>query len=220
MHCIKKSAKLALATAIILFSTLLLAKQAPTSKSSSIAISAAHNVQASKKKMSSKILKKNSKTSRKRSAKTTGKNSEKALTKARPPTMYETSERIVLSAKDTACLTKNVYHEARGEPYAGKLAVAQVTLNRVDSRQWGFSVCHVVYAPSQFSWTADPGKRYKIPSNADWALSQRIVHDYTQGLRVTQLEDAQYFHAKRLGRPHWTKKLKKSAYIGNHVFYE
>ena len=134
--------------------------------------------------------------------------------------MHNTSERIVLNAKETACLTKNVYHEARGEPYAGKLAIAQVTLNRVDSRQWGFSVCNVVYAPSQFSWTTDPGKRYKAPSDADWMLSQRIVYDYTQGLRITQLEDAQYFHAKRLGRPQWTRQLQKRVAIGNHVFYE
>lgn len=219
MHCIKKPAKLALATAIILFSTLLLAKQAPISKSSHVSQKAS----ISQKKTSSKVLKKTSTTSRRSLVKATRKHSAKVLTKARPSTIYEThetSERILLSAKDTACLTKNVYHEARGEPYAGKLAVAQVTLNRVDSRQWGFSVCRVVYAPSQFSWTADPSKRYKIPNNSDWTLSQRIVHDYTQGLRVTQLEDAQYFHAKRLGRPQWTKKLKKSAYIGNHVFYE
>lgn len=219
MHCIKKSAKLALATAIILFSTFSLAKQTSIDKSSPNSQKAS----ISQKKTSANVLKKTSETSRGSSAKATKQHSAKALAKARLPTMYEThktSERIVLSAKDTACLTKNIYHEARGEPYAGKLAVAQVTLNRVDSRQWGFSVCHVVYSPSQFSWTADPGKRYKIPNNVDWTISQGIVHDYTQGLRVTQIEDAQYFHAKRLGRPQWTKKLKKSAYIGNHVFYE
>lgn len=208
MHCIKKSAKLALATAIILLSTLSLAKKAPISKSSH----ASHKA--------SMPQKKTAKTSRTVSVKGIDRHSGKPQTKAAHPMMHQTSERIRLNAQDTTCLTKNVYHEARGEPYAGKLAIAQVTLNRVVSGQWGLSVCRVVYAPSQFAWTANSNERYHAPNNADWMLSQRVVHDYTQGFRVTQLEDAQYFHAKRLGRPHWTKKLKKSADLGNHVFYE
>lgn len=136
------------------------------------------------------------------------------------PVTHKITKHVRLSAKEMACLTRNVYHEARGEPYIGKLAVAQVTWNRVESRQWGSSVCNVVYAPSQFSWTADPSKRFNSPRNADWALSQRIVADYTQGLRVTQLDDATYFHATRLGRPQWTRNLKRRMAIGNHVFYD
>lgn len=144
----------------------------------------------------------------------------KAPSKAKAPVTYKSAKRVRLSAKDTACLTRNVYHEARGEPYAGKLAVAQVTWNRVQSRQWGSSVCNVVYAPAQFSWTADPSKRFKSPRNADWFTSERIVSDYTQGLRVTRLDDATYFHATRLGRPQWTRHLTKRLAIGNHVFYD
>ena len=140
--------------------------------------------------------------------------------KVRTPVTYKSDERIRMTAKDKACLTRNVYHEARGEPYAGKLAVAQVTWNRKISRQWGTSLCNVVYAPSQFSWTADPNKRFKSPRNLDWLTSEKIVADYGQGLRVSTLEDAQYFHAKHLGRPHWTRHLKKRAAIGNHVFYD
>ena len=43
------------------------------------------------------------------------------------------------------CLAKNVYHEARGESKAGKLAVAHVTLNRVHSDEFPDTVCGVVY---------------------------------------------------------------------------
>ena len=31
------------------------------------------------------------------------------------------------------CLAKNIYYEAGGEPFEGKVAVAQVTLNRAES---------------------------------------------------------------------------------------
>ena len=32
------------------------------------------------------------------------------------------------------CLAMNIYHEARSEPIAGRVAVAEVTLNRVESK--------------------------------------------------------------------------------------
>ena len=34
------------------------------------------------------------------------------------------------------CLATNIYHEARGESFAGKVAVANVTHNRVDSKRY------------------------------------------------------------------------------------
>ena len=65
------------------------------------------------------------------------------------------------------CLTENIYFEARGQGQAGWLAVAQVTLNRVEDRRFPNTVCEVVkqgltYASGQpirnkcqFSWYCD-----------------------------------------------------------------
>ena len=36
-------------------------------------------------------------------------------------------------AKQLDCLTRNIYWEAATEPFEGKVAVAQVTINRVES---------------------------------------------------------------------------------------
>src|SRR5437016_1071276 len=44
-----------------------------------------------------------------------------------------------------ACLARNVYFEARGEPLAGQFAVAEVTMNRKASRLFPRTVCAVVY---------------------------------------------------------------------------
>jgi len=62
-----------------------------------------------------------------------------------------------------ACLARNVYFEARGEPLAGQFAVAEVTMNRKASRLFPRTVCDVVYQQSwdpvrkrlvgAFSWT-------------------------------------------------------------------
>ena len=43
----------------------------------------------------------------------------------------------------------NIYHEARGEPVKGQIAVGTVTMNRAN---WDVKeICPVVYAPKQFS---------------------------------------------------------------------
>ena len=43
------------------------------------------------------------------------------------------------------CLAINIYREAGYEPFEGKVAVAQVTLNRVQAGVFGKDVCGVVY---------------------------------------------------------------------------
>lgn len=42
------------------------------------------------------------------------------------------------------CLAKNIYFESRNQPWVGKLAVAQVTLNRVADSRFPDSICDVV----------------------------------------------------------------------------
>ena len=201
MHLTFKTAKIAFATAILLACAPALAKTNAH----------AHPSKTQAQKPKPKFIKAGKK------AKPTV--AKKVQHKKLPPT-YKSTERVHLSAKDMACLTRNVYYESRGEPYAGRLAIAQVTGTRVEARQWGRSICNVVYAPIQFSWTSDPSKRYKSPRNAEWLSSERIVQDYAQGIRVKGLENATHFHAVSLGRPSWTRRLKPVMTVGNHVFYD
>ena len=62
------------------------------------------------------------------------------LTLKKINTLKETqfvSSKDVISIRDRErqldCLAKNIYHEAAGEPFEGKVAVAQVTMNRAES---------------------------------------------------------------------------------------
>ena len=64
---------------------------------------------------------------------------------------------MVVTASALLCLTMNVYHESRGEPESGQMAVAYVTLNRAVSQNR--DVCSVVYEKSQFSWTMQNVKK-------------------------------------------------------------
>ena len=46
----------------------------------------------------------------------------------------KTYQTVKATKSELLCLAKNIYYEARGEPLQGKIAVAQVTLNRVTHR--------------------------------------------------------------------------------------
>jgi len=72
-------------------------------------------------------------------------------------------------ARQLRCLTQNIYWEAASEPFEGKVAVAQVTLNRANSSQFPNDICAVVYQKNviyskvvcQFSWYCDGTHRVK-----------------------------------------------------------
>ena len=55
---------------------------------------------------------------------------------------------------DRFCLAQNIYFEAGNQPFSGKLAVANVTLNRVSDTQFPDTVCDVVYQTKKYkpSW--------------------------------------------------------------------
>jgi spore germination cell wall hydrolase CwlJ-like protein len=123
--------------------------------------------------------------------------------------------------REVDCLAKNIYFEAKGEPRAGKIAVAEVTMNRVKSKQFPRSVCAVVYQKTkgtcQFSWVCE-GKKV-IRNRAAWKESLQIAEtililDRKYGI----IGSAKYFHADYVD-PSWAEKKKLIRKIGNHIFY-
>ena len=128
----------------------------------------------------------------------------------------QTNEQISYTVKDEKCLAKNIYYEAGIESDKGKYAVAQVTINRLKSGKWGDSVCSVVHAKSQFSWTLK--KKLETPSGNAWADSQWIAHRVLHGDRVAQLDKAMFYHADYV-KPKWRDPVAKIQQIGQHIFY-
>ena len=114
------------------------------------------------------------------------------------------------------CLAKNIYHESRGEPFWGKVAVAQVTLNRVRSAQYSNTVCGVVYQHAQFSWTLDRTKR--IREDDAWQEANKIAHAVLSGRLKLPNFNALYYHTHKV-KPRWRKTKQVVATIGNHIFY-
>lgn len=115
---------------------------------------------------------------------------------------------------DLNCIAKAVYYEANVEPYEGKVAVAQVIINRTKNANRPKSICAVVKQPGQFSWyypgVLDDkiGYQYKI-------LAQEVLDERHEAL----LPGAEYFHRDIGHRPKWTKNLQPLGKIGHHIFY-
>lgn len=124
-----------------------------------------------------------------------------------------------LSHKETQCLAKNIYHEARGEGLAGMVGVAQVTLNRADRQYRGkSSICGVVHDSNQFSWTADNQSRQKKLNQSSWQQSLHVAQLVLLGIRIKELEESIYFHSYKNKSPPWSKDLPINKRIGSHIY--
>jgi hypothetical protein len=130
--------------------------------------------------------------------------------------LIQTSEKVNYTAADRDCLAKNIYYEAGVEPIDGKYAVAQVTLNRLKTQRWGKSICSVVHAPKQFSWTLR--KHHEKPRGAAWEDSRTVAAHMLAGKRVRPLLEAQHYHADYV-KPKWASRVAKIQQIGRHIFY-
>ena len=128
-------------------------------------------------------------------------------------TAYQT---VKATNAELLCLAKNIYYEARGEPMHGKIAVAQVTLNRVTHRtQFEASICGVVYAKNQFSWTME---KHREPRGEAWLEAQALAKAVVIGTAHLPKFKALYFHNLTV-KPKWNQTKELVARIGNHIFY-
>jgi hypothetical protein len=133
--------------------------------------------------------------------------------------IFEEVKPLKLSRREVDCLVRNVYYEAGTESPIGKIAVAQVTLNRVQTGYWGKHVCDVVYAPAQFSWTKDEDRLIERPNGKLWHETQIAVSTFLEnGVRIKQLDRALFYHADYV-HPFWRDNKKMIGQIGSHIFY-
>jgi len=128
---------------------------------------------------------------------------------------------------DLMCLARNVYHEARGEPTAGQHAVAEVTLNRVASRQFPGTVCDVVYEKrfdskrnrlvGAFSWTELDS--ISKPTGLAWRRAVKAAEAIYDKQQEPTVKGALFYHSDSI-EPSWAREKKQVATIGSHMFYE
>ena len=137
----------------------------------------------------------------------------------------------LVNPEELECMSKNIYFEAALESTAGKLAVAQVTMNRVNSARYPNTVCKVVYQGRhyksglpvknrcQFSWYCD-GKLDVPHSGAMWRDSNDIaMYVLTTPSLIDITDGATHYHADYISSPRWADPKRKTVEIDTHIFY-
>ena len=144
---------------------------------------------------------------------------------------------LLIDDKEVMCMAKNIFFEAAIESTAGKLAVAQVTLNRVNSKYYPNTVCEVVYEGPhytasnglqlpvrdrcQFSWYCDGKGDEPRQDTRLWTDTQELAKYVL--LRQDDLLDitdgALNYHADYIDAPRWAGRKHRTAKIDTHIFY-
>jgi spore germination cell wall hydrolase CwlJ-like protein len=128
--------------------------------------------------------------------------------------------------RQLTCLATNIYYEAGNQPFEGKVAVAQVTINRTESGLYPADICKTIYQKNivfekvlcQFSWVCDRAVMARAINNATFKESEEVAKKVLlEGFRLPSLKDAMYFHGDYIN-PGW--KREKITKIGNHIFYK
>jgi N-acetylmuramoyl-L-alanine amidase len=116
------------------------------------------------------------------------------------------------NSNDVYLLARVVYGEARGEPYTGKVAVAAVVLNRIDSSQFPDSLSGVVYQPGAFS-VVDDGQINLSPDQE----ALRAARDAFNGWDPSG-GALFYYNPYRISGSSWMWTRQVIVTIGDHNF--
>lgn len=138
--------------------------------------------------------------------------------------------------QDIECLASNIYHEARGEPVKGRIAVGFVTLNRVKSNKFPNTICRVVYQAvhsswwrtvhgkqvpvrnqCQFSWYCD-GRPDTIYSEKEWIKAISLAKLVLSNAFFDPTFGSTFYHADSVS-PAWASSFTHTVTINKHMFY-
>lgn len=123
--------------------------------------------------------------------------------------------------KEVDCLAENIYHEAGYESEKGQVAVALVTMNRVNDERFPKHICEVVKQKTngtcQFSWYCmkvalnkrSEAYQQSLKAALHVYANYDLIDDFTKG--------SLYYHADYVN-PRW--KLNRTVVIGRHIFYK
>lgn len=155
---------------------------------------------------------------------------------------------VQLDLAEVQCMADNIYFEGRNESAAGQMAIALVTMNRVESDAYPNTICEVVkqgprYKNNpdlpvrwrcQFSWFCD-GRSDKIPlmytkGKRKGQIRQRVYDVYAETIKHAVIvmagnttdftEGSTHYYAHNIVTPTWatSDKMQKVTVIDNHTF--
>lgn len=126
------------------------------------------------------------------------------------------SPKNIYTEDDLTCMTRAIYHEARGETYKGQVAVGWVILNRLKSDLFPKKICDVVYQPKQFT---DLDGRMVFANGDEFYSSKKAAKQVLNSEVLDPVDGMKCFYAQRKVRRKFHGK-RPSIIIGNHTFWD
>jgi spore germination cell wall hydrolase CwlJ-like protein len=139
----------------------------------------------------------------------------------------------VVDPKQLACMAKNIFYEASGEPLLGQAAVARVVMNRIN-HGFGSNPCNVIYQATyvekeneygdtykaklcQFSWVCE-NKGEPNKNSPRYIQAKNIAYEVMANDAYAEVvpKSTLFFHNISVS-PSWPYQQVKK--IGNHIFY-
>jgi spore germination cell wall hydrolase CwlJ-like protein len=143
-------------------------------------------------------------------------------------------------AKQRHCLAEAILFEAGNQPFVGKIAVGEVIMNRVKSKKYPNTICAVVHQGKHNRWWKRKHNKvvpirnkcqfsYYCDGRSDrtnrWArtktwqdvLNATIYLSTLPNISVTN--GATHYHASYV-TPAWSKYLRSTVQIQDHIFYK
>lgn len=112
-------------------------------------------------------------------------------------------------SQEELLLARLVRAEAQGEPFEGKVAVARVVLNRVESDKFPDTIEEVIYQSGQFQPVSNGSINKPATKEAKEAVKQA---------KNTSSNDSLYFYNPDIATSDWLDSRPTTKVIGNHVF--
>ncbi|MGG1679975.1 cell wall hydrolase [Neobacillus sp. NRS-1170] len=122
---------------------------------------------------------------------------------------------VSISNAEKDLFARLVEAEAKGESYEGKLAVATVVLNRVDSPQFPNTVTGVIKQVVGDVYAFSPVQNGAINKPASDESKRAVEEALT---RKDRLSDSLYFYNPKITSDKWIRTRTVVKTIGHHVF--
>lgn len=129
-------------------------------------------------------------------------------------------------APEVRILAALAYGEARNQGRKGMVAIMHVALNRLDSGKWGDTLEDVVFAPKQFSAFNAGDVNLRLiarmaltDGDKDWQRCKDVARRVLAGEIKDPTAGSLFYHEQSIS-PAWSRKMKRVARIGKHVFWK
>ncbi|MGM7722277.1 cell wall hydrolase [Metabacillus sp. Hm71] len=120
-------------------------------------------------------------------------------------------ETLTLTKKEENLLARLVHAEAKGEPFAGKVAVATVVLNRVEDEQFPDTVKDVIYEENAFEPVQNGSINEPANKEAHKAVQEALKNE-------DKNDELLYFYNPETATSDWILTREVVETIGNHAF--